>query len=133
MSEFIEEIRKIRLNGKGHRIAVPGKVTSVLVEPTGVPSADLPFATSYRIEARLGVSLYLTHAMEDDPATTRVQRQLAEAVYGDVRAVVNSMWSEVYSLRATDWERAERLATKLQSILDMTDPRISPEKGDSGG
>lgn len=124
MSEFLDQVRQIRLDGRPHRIAIPGSIVAINVaaNDVGMGSAT-PYATRYTIKCEIGATVMLPHAMNDDPASKAIQANIAEVIYGDVRHTINTMWADVYSLRDNPktWELAERIAEKLNKILaDIT-------------
>jgi hypothetical protein len=125
VSEFLEQVRRIRLDGKPHKIAIPGGMVAIdVAAQDSWLSTRMPYATRYTIKVEVGASVMLNHAMNDDPAAKAIQANIAEIVYGDVRRTINSMWGDVYKLRddPKTWELAERIAGKLHKIIDEITP-----------
>ena len=121
MNEFIEQVRHVRIDKTRRKIAIPGRLTSVSIDFE--EDADPPrLATKHRIEIVVGATIYLQEKQESDRASQRVQNQITECVYGEVRAIVNSLWADVYGLREKDWELSERIAEKLGRIIEGTQP-----------
>jgi hypothetical protein len=126
MSNFLEQIRDVRLTDKPYRMAIPGRLTTVRHDVTtaGAP----PGATRFVIRAEVGASLMIpdsqTGKVQLQEAARTMQRAIAHEVYGDVRAHIMELWPDVLELRNDHKTRetSMRIEAKLNAILAAIEP-----------
>lgn len=123
MNTFLDELRRITLDGSNKKYRVPQKLMAFDVKCDTQMSFNTVTAERYLIEVRCGTTVILRSRAEEPTVVRNIQAAIADVVYGDIKREVQRMLPDVYTLRELGkWELSERIEARLNAILEMVTP-----------
>lgn len=109
-----------------HRRTVPGDLSMKVYEQSERVIDRL--ADVFRAEVRFGAEFSVRNDLKDSDRVRGevplvIQKQLAEQVYGEVRAELKRLFPTIHELKVYNPECAHEVEQVVHRILEMTDPR----------